>query len=789
MATISGEFVYQRRLQILHIEDNSDDAELINRTLRAGGLECDITRVQTAAELRNALQNHSFDLILADYNLPSFDGGAALEIVKEMSPRTPFILATGSLGEELAVETLKQGATDFVLKERLARLTPAVVRAIHESQEKQNRKRAEVALKESEEKYRSFVETTNDWIWSMDRQMRITYSSPAVEAILGYTPEELTGMNCFPLIHSEDRPEMTRVIETCVQKKTGWNSIVTRWKHKKGGYRYLESNSIPMVNENGVIGFRGADRDITERKLAEDEIREAERKYRTLVEQVPAIVYIAEPGPNGQWHYVSPRIESILGFTAAQWMTDPELRSKQMFVEDRDPALFKHSSAERDLYISEYRMHKKSGEIVWIRDEAVILQNSAGVTLIHGLMIDITDVKNAEEAKQTLENELRQVQKIEAVGQLAGGVAHDFNNILMVISSYCELLMLQLNPEDPAFKHIEEMRSAAEKGSGLTRQLLAFSRKQRLEPTVVNLNQVISGMEGMLRRVVREDVELNIFLDERIPLTKVDVAQIERLMVNLVVNACDAMPQGGKLSIVTANVYLDENSVRQQVDGMPGTYAMIRVSDTGTGMDQATLSRIFEPFFTTKEEGKGTGLGLSTVYGIVKQSGGNIRVLSEVGKGSMFRVYFPEIKGEQLPVEKSPQESSNQDGKGETILLVDDNDAVRNAVASILKIKGYEVLQANNGLDAFDRMNGNHGPIDLLISDVVMPVMNGRDLARQMRERLPGLKVLLMSGYSDDGDGDRPPDTGIIFISKPVQMQILLSKVRALLNEGSTSSN
>ncbi len=509
----SGEFLHFKRLQILHIEDNLDDAELIEMTLREGGLDVEVLRIQTEAELRDALQKQTFDLILADYNLPSFDGAAALSMVKELSPRTPFILATGSLGEELAVETLKQGATDFVLKDRLARLTPVVVRAIHESQERRNRKLAEVALKENEEKYRSFVETTNDWIWSIDHQMRITFSSPSVENILGFTPQELSGVEWFSLIHSEDLPEVSKLFEDCIKRKIGWNSFVTRCKHKQGGYRYLESNSIPILNPEGtLVGFRGADRDITERKLAEDEIREAERKYRTLVEQVPAIVYIAEPGPNGRWHYVSPRIESILGFTAAQWITDPELGSRQILAEDRALVLSDVSPTERDLYVSEYRMHTKSGEIVWIRDEAVILRNSAGGTLVHGVMIDISDVKKAEEAKLNLENELRQVQKIEAVGQLAGGVAHDFNNILMVISSYCELLLLQLNSEDPAFRHVEEMRSAAEKGSGLTRQLLAFSRKQRLEPVVVSLNQVISGMEGMLRRLVREDVELNIIL-------------------------------------------------------------------------------------------------------------------------------------------------------------------------------------------------------------------------------------------------------------------------------------
>ena len=653
---MSSEIQCTNPLRILHIEDNVRDAELIEATLQQEGLEFELIRVQTMEDLKNTLSSSSFDLILADYNLPSFDGITALRVVKEMFPAIPFILVTGTLGEELAVETLKQGATDFVLKDRLTRLSPAVLRAIKESSERQNRKHAEMALKESEE------------------------------------------------------------------------------------------------------------------------------KYRTLVEQVPAIVYIAEPGLQGRCLYVSPRIESILGFTPDEWTMNSQIRWNQIVSEDRDIALSKNVNSEQDPDVSEYRMYKKSGEIIWLRDESVLKQTRTGGTLVHGLMIDITDVKKAEESKLKLEQELLQVQKIEAVGQLAGGVAHDFNNILMVITSYSELLMLQLDSHDPVLKHVQQMRLAAERGSGLTRQLLAFSRKQRLEPRVVNLNEVITGMEGMVRRLVREDIELNIFLDPSVPLVKVDTSQIERLIINLVVNACDAMPSGGKLFIGTANERINGDTGSQQVNIRPGRYAMIKVADKGTGMDQATVTHIFEPFFTTKEDGKGTGLGLSSVYGIVKQSGGNIRVSSEIGKGTTFLIYFPEIQGEMKQAATPEQEVTDLNGKGETILLVDDNDSVREAVGSILSLKGYRVLQAKSGIDAIQMINSKKETIDLLISDVVMPGMNGRNLARRLRETVPGLKVLLMSGYADASSDSELEPSNVVFMSKPVRVDMLLSKARILLN-------
>ena len=496
-------------LRILQIEDDPAEAELIQTTLRSEFLDFQVVRVENESGLVQALKQHSFHLVLADYRLPSLSGTTALRIVHELDPDLPFILITGTVGEELAVETLKMGATDFVLKDGMSRLGSAVRRAIEESRKLKGLRQTEQALRESEE------------------------------------------------------------------------------------------------------------------------------KYRTLVERVPVIVYIAEPGHHGRWHYVSPRIESILGFTPDEWLQTPNLWYDQVLPEDRQHALMNELHLH-DVYVAEYRIRKKDGTIAWIRDEAVALKSSNEEFLIHGLMIEITDLKEAEAAKLSIEQKLRQIQKVEAVGQLAGGVAHDFNNILMVISSYCELLQIKLSSEDPNMSLINEIKGAADKGAALTRQLLVFSRKQKIEPRIVNLNHVIRDMEQMVHHLIREDIELSLQLHEALHPVKVDPSQIERLIINLVVNARDAMPNGGRLTVSTMN---ESTQTSTEMDATP--YAALIISDTGIGMDRETISRIFEPFFTTKEEDKGTGLGLSTAQGIVKQNDGRIEVQSKPGMGTTFRILFP----------------------------------------------------------------------------------------------------------------------------------------------------
>jgi len=391
--------------------------------------------------------------------------------------------------------------------------------------------------------------------------------------------------------------------------------------------------------------------------------------------------------------------------------------------------------------------------------------------------------KRAEEdALRQSEEQLRQSQKMEAIGRLAGGISHDFNNLLTAIIGYSEFLLFRLDQEDPLRKYAEEIKKAGERASSLTRQLLAFSRKQVLQPEVLDLNIIVADLDNMLRRLIGEDIELVTLLEPDLGAVKVDPGQMEQVIMNLAVNARDAMPYGGKLIIETANVDLDELYARQHSPIRPGHYVMLAVSDNGCGMDKETLSHIFEPFFTTKEQGKGTGLGLSTVYGIVKQSEGFIWVYSEPGTGTTFKIYLPQVQGAERWPKTSPLTTRMQRGS-ETILLVEDEEVVRELVGKLLPVNGFTVLAARNGSEALAICQQHKGPIHLLLTDVVMPQMSGRQLAAHLSKLHPEMKVLYMSGYTDDAiirHGVLEP--GLAFIQKPFTIDTMIQKVREVLD-------
>ena len=391
------------------------------------------------------------------------------------------------------------------------------------------------------------------------------------------------------------------------------------------------------------------------------------------------------------------------------------------------------------------------------------------------LATDVTERRN-------LEGQLRQSQKMEAIGMLAGGVAHDFNNLLTAINGYSELILKRLPADHPLRSSVIEIAKAGSRAATLTQQLLAFSRKQVMQPRTIDLNAVVSEIEKMLRRLIGEHIALRTVLDPKLGSTKADPGQVEQVLVNLVVNARDAMAGGGKLTIETRNVFLDEDYARMHISVVPGRYVMLGVSDTGVGMDEATSARIFEPFFSTKDPGKGTGLGLSTIYGIVKQTGGNIWVYSELGKGTTFKIYFPLV--EEHPdvavVSKLTEEKTNGN---ETILLVEDEEIVRKLALQVLQLYGYNVLEASGGENALSICKDNQGKIDLLITDVVMPGMSGRELANRVAELCPGIKVLYMSGYTDSAivhQGEL--DEGANFMQKPFTTEGFARKVREVLD-------
>jgi len=648
--------------------------------------------------------------------------------------------------------------------------------------------------------------------------------------------------------------------------------------------------------------------EIAERKRIEEALRESEIKYRTLVEHIPAITYIAALDETSTTLYISPRqIEQILGFAPSEWQEEGyDIWFRQLHPDDRARVIAEVTAGHtsRNPFAMEYRMLTHAGEVVWIRDEAMVATDEAGHPLFqHGVMFDITERKRAEEAlrvseekfskafhasptligistlkdgcyidvnesftritgysraeaigrtstelnifanledrdklakmlreqgslhnveasirvksgevriglfsaelidirgeqcllavvdditeRRRLEAQLHQAQKMEAIGRLAGGVSHDFNNLLTSIMGYTELALLALHPGDPIRSDLEGIQKTAERAANLTRQLLAFARKQVINPTVLNLNDLILNVDKMLRRLIGEDIELVTLPAPDLGQVKADPGQLEQVLLNLAVNARDAMPTGGKLTIETANIVLGEDYAHQHPEVTPGEYTMLTISDTGTGMTEEVKSRIFEPFFTTKEKSKGTGLGLATCFGIVKQNDGHIWVDSELDRGTTFKICLPRVRKAVSPT--IPQEKSGDLPRGtETVLLVEDEPAVRDLAKRVLRGQGFKVLDAANGEEALRVVREHAGArIELLLTDVVMPRMGGRELADRLKATYPELKILFTSGYTDKANthfGTLEP--GMAFLQKPFTPEALIHQVREILDRG-----
>ncbi|SDS38298.1 response regulator [Opitutus sp. GAS368] len=641
-----------RPLRIFHLEDNATDRALIHARLRQGGLACEVRTAVTRGEFEIALTEAAYDLIISDFTLPSYDGATALALAQRVRPGVPFLFVSGTIGEDRAVESLKSGATDYVLKNNLERLVPAVRRALREAAERAARHQAEESLRTAEARLREMAETIRDvfWVTTPDGS-QLLYVSAAYAQVWGRPVAEAYARpaSWLEAVHPEDQP-----------------------------------------------------------------------KVRVALQQL----------------------------------------------------------AQGTEYRIEYRVVRPDGTERQVEDRRYPVLNPAGkMERAVGVATDITE-------RRQLEEQLRQAQKMEAIGQLAGGIAHDFNNMLTVINGRARLLMDTGELPPKVTDSLREIYVAGGRAAGLTRQLLVFSRKHFMHSTALDLNELIEAVVQMLRRMIGEDIELEVQAARPLPPILADASMLEQVLMNLAVNARDAMPRGGRLTITTECREISETAPLANPEAVPGSHVCLRVGDTGCGMSPETLARIFEPFFTTKDVGKGTGLGLSTVFGIVKYHHGWVEVSSEVGAGTEFRIYLP-VTTADFALNLPATDPVSVTGGQETILLVEDEVPVRELAKLILQEYGYRVLTAGSGLQALDVWKWHADRIALLLTDLVMPDdMSGLELAEKLRTEKPGLKIVYTSGYNSDTS--RPGFAalaGTNFLHKPYQPAALAQIVRATLDQ------
>jgi PAS domain S-box-containing protein len=639
-------------IHVLIIDDSDDDAQLIVINLRRGEIELTYQRVQTAIEVADALAARRPDVVICDYNLPSFSAADALAVLRNSGLDVPFILVSGAVGEETAAAVMRAGAHDFILKDRLTRLVPAVHRELRDAQGRQRRRQAEAALQESEERFRLLAEHVQDVIfrYSLLPQARLEYVSPAVAELTGYRPEE----------------------------------------------------------------------------------------------------FYADAG---------------LMFS----MVDPA-----------DRGVFEASWRSVDAPTVIARFRRRDGQLVWVEQRAVVIVNAIGeVAAVEGILRDVTGQILADQERERLDRQLRQTERLDSLGQLAGGVAHDFNNLLAVIMTYAGDVIDALPVGHPCRADVEKIGRAAD----LTRQLLIFSRLEPSQPQTLDLNVVVTDIEHLLRRTIGEDIEFLTTLQQDLPAVTIDRGKLEQVIINLVMNARAAMPNGGRLSVRTAIIDgVDRASPgSQQGDGRR---VCLTVTDTGCGMTTEVAQRAFEPFFTTKGPGQGTGLGLATAYGVVIEAGGEISLSSEPGQGTTLRVVLPAARQgiTGTPATQAVARSGAQSGAGQIILLVEDDDAVREVVTRILTRSGYQVIAAATPKDALEICANPLTLIDALMTDIVMPEMSGPQLVERIQAIRPGLPTLLMSGYTAGSlPGGEQAASHLPLIRKPFTPAVLLQYLRNLL--------
>ncbi len=645
------------------------------------------------------------------------------------------------------------------------------------------RKKYEKQLRESVVDFRALVNATSQAIWTITDGKSNKEFTEFWQVLTGQTYEASQGSGWLDVVHPEDRETVERLWNHSFTNRVLFNTVY-RILTVAGKYNYYAVRSVPVIDESGELRkWIGAFSNITERKEVEEELRQSEARLQIS----------QEAGRIGTWEFniikneliCSDMIFSFYDLENVEKVVDFELWKSFVHPDDLDfveNELAKNLQGQDTIDV-EHRIISNKKRLKWISMKGRVIRQADGkVERMVGVSIDITERKTAEKNLRQSEEQLRQAQKLESIGRLAGGIAHDFNNMLTAINGYSELTLRKMNADDPLRSFIEEIKKAGERSADLTHQLLAFSRRQMLQPVSLNINQVIADTTVMLQRLIGEDVSLIEKFNAEIGQVEADPGQITQVIINLAVNARDAMPDGGTLTIETENIILDEKYAGLIPNVKTGKYILLKVSDNGTGIDDEILENIFEPFYTTKTVGSGTGLGLATVYGIINQSGGHINVRSIVNQGTTFEIYLPEIEREIAPAEKNGQSTMRLYGS-ETILLVEDEEIVRQLTCEILESYGYQIIEAENGEAALKICENDAAKFDLLLTDVVMPGTGGHELAGKLLEKYPNLRILFTSGYNEDSQIEYEISDAVTdFIHKPFTPDSLAEKVRSVLD-------
>lgn len=757
-------------LRILSIEDVEADFLLLARHIRVNEFPATLHWVRNTEELETALTEDNWDLILSDYKIPGLDFLDLLHKIKQRLPLVPLILVSGSIGEETAVDLLKKGVDDFVLKDHLLRLVPAITRSLNEKAERRKRREVEVL-------FQSIIDNANSAIWVKDLEGKVLVANRYTLEMLGKSEKELLGKTIHDLTDKATActiAEQERQILSSGRASEQEESFLF-----PQGQRTLLSTKFPMKDETGNIRSLGAIcSDITRIKQAEAQLREQEAQFRRLSQEYRTLLNNV---PDGIVH-LSPDFHILWVNTAAQQMFNIE--EKALIGQFCYTAFWQRTTPCPSCPVSRSctTLHNEVGTLLpegqnrELEIRAVPVVNETQE--LDGVIEIIRDIT----AHRMLEAQFRQAQKMESIGTLAGGIAHDFNNILSAILGYAEIALEVLEEQHPATSSVRTIQEAGIRAAHLTKDLLMFSRKQVSHKELVDLNVLIARIEKFIRRVIGEDIQFETRLVKRPLFLLADSHQIDQVLMNFATNARDAMPEGGLFTISTEFLELDQHFIAGHGFGSPGPHAVITVTDTGRGMDAQTVDKIFEPFFTTKEMGKGTGLGLAVVYGIILDHQGNITVASEPGKGTTLRLYFPLIQQREKQPATATVQKSPVNGQ-ETILLAEDDWSVRELFAHILSKNGYTVIQAINGEEAVRCFTQQPTEIDLVLMDLVMPRLNGKQALTAIQQRRPDIKALFLSGYAPENiQHQELLDLQIEVLQKPLSPQTLLLKVRSLLD-------